>query len=871
MSLSTIRCFWRVAMLALILGAASSAVAQITIVGSFDNGVSGVGAESWTRYRNDSGQAIRLTRHEWGGEYGFGYDRTITEDVANGAEWTDSHRSYWLDWTGEIGEQHVETLGWEYIETWSWEYWWGAWYDTSAWGPDTDTVPWGTSFTQSKSQRRDKYGRERSSLGNVRNDNTLTDQYETQTVYKEATGTQIVGVSFSVGPTTFTYNGGAQGPNANPNPSNASYFTTWSAGGMPTTPGSYWVRFDGNAGAGYSGTSGNIGFTINKADQAGVTSAGGSVTLGSTFTAVGAGGSGTGGYTFQIVAGGTATGGSVTSGGAITATSTGTVLFQCQRGYDGNYNTSSWSPTYTVTFTAIATTFSVNGPFTYDGSAKTVTITPAPGAATFTSGGTKTATNAGTYTATAAANGNYTGSNNALNWTINKANQATVTSGGGSVSVGSSFSAVGAGGSGTGAYLFQIVAGGTAAGGNVTSGGLVTASGPGTVLFQCQRALDNNYNVSAWSTTYSVTFSSLPITSLTAASVTYNGVARTPVITVAPVGATYTWSLSGGTTATTATNAGTYTLNWSGTGSYTGSGSTTFVINPLSITASTISALTYNGSPQTPISASSVTPSGATVTVSAAAQTNAGTYNTATVTGTGNYTGTLTNQPWTINKANPAVATVSPSTATVFYGTSQTFTAGGGSTGSYAWAGTSGATGTGSSKSVTFPSAGTFTVTVQDPGSSNYNASALATATVTVTAPTYSAAAALNCGSAYVGPTQATAQGGSTSSVAALTVNNTGTGTMSITAGSIAGTNATDFTITAINGGAATWPLAIAAGSSATITVRFAPSAASVGARSATLTLTNNSSNSPSAVASLTGTALGGVLTTSPGSLRSLP
>jgi hypothetical protein len=258
-------------MLALILGAASSAVAQITIVGSFDNGVSGVGAESWTRYRNDSGQAIRLTRHEWGGEYGFGYDRTITEDVANGAEWTDSHRSYWLDWTGEIGEQHVETLGWEYIETWSWEYWWGAWYDTSAWGPDTDTVPWGTSFTQSKSQRRDKYGRERSSLGNVRNDNTLTDQYETQTVYKEATGTQIVGVSFSVGPTTFTYNGGAQGPNANPNPSNASYFTTWSAGGMPTTPGSYWVRFDGNAGAGYSGTSGNIGFTINKADQAGVT------------------------------------------------------------------------------------------------------------------------------------------------------------------------------------------------------------------------------------------------------------------------------------------------------------------------------------------------------------------------------------------------------------------------------------------------------------------------------------------------------------------------------------------------------------------------------------------------------------------------
>ncbi|HEY9156248.1 MAG TPA: hypothetical protein VIM69_14035, partial [Opitutaceae bacterium] len=119
------------------------------------------------------------------------------------------------------------------------------------------------------------------------------------------------------------------------------------------------------------------------------------------------------------------------------------------------------------------------------------------------------------------------------------------------------------------------------------------------------------------------------------------------------------------------------------------------------ITAATINSLTYNGSAQSPTSVSSVSPAGATVTVTAAAQTNANTYYTATVTGTGSYIGTLTNVAWTINKANQGTVSISPTSALIVTGRSGTFTGSGGSTGSYVWGGTSGATGSGATANVT--------------------------------------------------------------------------------------------------------------------------------------------------------------------------
>ena len=51
------------------------------------------------------------------------------------------------------------------------------------------------------------------------------------------------------------------------------------------------------------------------------------------------------------------------------------------------------------------------------------------------------------------------------------------------------------------------------------------------------------------------------LSSLTASNVIYNGTALTPVLTATPSGATYSYTLTGGTTSTTATNVGTYTLN----------------------------------------------------------------------------------------------------------------------------------------------------------------------------------------------------------------------------------------------------------------------------------------------------------------------
>ena len=173
------------------------------------------------------------------------------------------------------------------------------------------------------------------------------------------------------------------------------------------------------------------------------------------------------------------------------------------------------------------------------------------------------------------------------------------------------------------------------------------------------------------------------------------------------------------------------------------------------ITAATIASnLNYNGSAQYPNSVSSVTPTGATVTVSATgSQTNAGTYNTGTVTGTGNYSGTLSNLSWTINKINPATPTVSASPNPVTCGSPTTVTPGNGTTNQYAWIinGTTVSTYNGSSWSpgsgtysggswttsglnlvVTPSSVTNFTVNFRDTGNVNYNPATSSTLTVTV-------------------------------------------------------------------------------------------------------------------------------------------
>ncbi len=139
-------------------------------------------------------------------------------------------------------------------------------------------------------------------------------------------------------------------------------------------------------------------------------------------------------------------------------------------------------------------------------------------------------------------------------------------------------------------------------------------------------------------------------------AVTYNGSAQTPTITVKDG----TTTLTSGTHYTVAysnnINAGTATVTITGQGNYTGTKSANFTINPKNasnLTINAISAVTYNGSAQTPAvtvrDGSTTLTNGTHYTVAYSNNTNAGTA-TVTITGMGNYTSTK-NANFTINKA----------------------------------------------------------------------------------------------------------------------------------------------------------------------------------------------------------------------------
>ena len=140
--------------------------------------------------------------------------------------------------------------------------------------------------------------------------------------------------------------------------------------------------------------------------------------------------------------------------------------------------------------------------------------------------------------------------------------------------------------------------------------------------------------------------SELTISSI--AAVTYNGAAQTPAVTIKDG----TKTLTSGTDYTVSysnnTNAGTASVTITGMGNYTGTKTANFIINAKdasSLAISSIAAVTYNGSEQTPTvtvkDGYNTLTSETDYTVSYSNNTNAGTA-TATITGKGNYTGTKT-------------------------------------------------------------------------------------------------------------------------------------------------------------------------------------------------------------------------------------
>jgi hypothetical protein len=167
---------------------------------------------------------------------------------------------------------------------------------------------------------------------------------------------------------------------------------------------------------------------------------------------------------------------------------------------------------------------------------------------------------------------------------------------------------------------------------------------------------------------------SIPITSVTwsisvPTNSTYTGSAQSvTVVSVSPVGATYS------TSTTTATNAGgVASTTITGTAPYTGSfTSPNLTIIPATISGTAVnSSATYNASSQSGTVITGVTPaavitSGSFTGSVNASGTNAGSY-TSSITGTGNYTGTISGGTFTINQkqltisTDPATITACPS------------------------------------------------------------------------------------------------------------------------------------------------------------------------------------------------------------------
>jgi len=202
-------------------------------------------------------------------------------------------------------------------------------------------------------------------------------------------------VSFTVAPTSFTYDGLAQGPTITPSPAGATFGTTGTT--SATAAGSYSVT--ATATSNYTGTSGATPWTISKATPAGT-------------------------LTWPTPA--AITYGTALSGTQLDASSTlpGSFVYTPAAGAVLNAGTQTLSVTFTPTDTtdytsATATVSLVVNPepvtftvtpvsFPYNGSSQGPTITPSPAGATFGTTGATSASPVGSYSLTANATGNFT-------------------------------------------------------------------------------------------------------------------------------------------------------------------------------------------------------------------------------------------------------------------------------------------------------------------------------------------------------------------------------------------------------------------------------------------------------------------------------
>lgn len=282
--------------------------------------------------------------------------------------------------------------------------------------------------------------------------------------------------------------------------------------------------------------------------------------------------------------------------------------------------------------------------YTYDGTTKKPSVTVKEGSKTLTSGTDYTVsysnnTNAGTATVTITGKGNYIGTASKT-FTINAKSISSTT-----VTLGTTSYTY----DGTAKKPSVTVKDGSKA---LTSGTDYTVSysnntnvGTATVTITGK----GNYTGTA-SNTFTINAKSISSTTVTlgTTSYTYDGAAKKPSVTVKDG----TKTLTGGTDYTVFysnnTNVGTATVTITGKGNYSGTVSKTFKINAKSISSTTVAlsttSYTYDGTAKKPSvtvkDGTKTLTSGTDYTVSYSNNTNAGTA-TVTVTGKGNYTGTV--------------------------------------------------------------------------------------------------------------------------------------------------------------------------------------------------------------------------------------
>ena len=674
-------------------------------------------------------------------------------------------------------------------------------------------------------------------------------------------GTNTLGTaSFSFGGGPWTYDGGSHSISISVSPASAGWTQTGgNSNGTETNSNSYNITV-GPSNSDYQG-SGSYSWTINKASMVAPSSAPSSATPGVGWSPptwnVNTPAPSGGGYAWTVAAR-TNWG----DGGWIPPVSdagTSQTFYLAVYGPASNFNGAgdshlpgmalAISSGYSVAVAKANQTISFGNPGTQTyGSAFGVSASASSGlGVTFSvvsgpasiAGSTVTPTGTGSVTIRASQGGNsqYNAAPDVDQaFTINKANQATVSVSANPTTITTAQSSAlsASGGSGTGAYSYQV-----ASGPGSISGSTMNPTGTGTVNVQAMRQGDGNYNASGWSSSAGITVNPAIITttfSISNTNQTYDGSAKSVTVTPNPANATYSVTYNGSGSAPS--GAGSYAVSVNGTGNFSGSASATLTINKANQSSVSIS----------PTSQTTSTGNSIFFTASGGSGTGAyswggdGSGSSSTDNVTFNFAGGRTvtvskNGDSNYSASNTASASITVNTSTSFSFSNTSFTFDGGSHGPTTIPNPGGATYSisGTSSAV---AAGNYSFTVTATGS--FSGSAVCNWSI-LTPGLLSYSGTTNFGSAY-----RDAQAGSPTSTT-QNFSLTNTGQQPLTINSIVMTG--NFSIAS----GPTLPLVLSGGSSTALTIRFTPSG-TTGTNTGSCTV-NTMANSPSFTLTGTGVA----------------